>query len=649
MARGKVNDISEDHGFVRVAPDGDHFIFQDGTSFYAYGVNYEGRGYIPWGGMWSERYYNKGIVEEDFIRTKDAGFNSFRILLVPPLDIVEQIRQGDFSKLDFVMELAEKYRIYLIIQLWWLDFCGLSLDEAVEIEKAIAARYRDEHYLIGYDLMDDAFIRSNIIVGEGDWRGYLRRKYDKTEELGRAWASTSPPFALSDREDIENVPFPDQNNLSPRWHDYSECLRQGWERWMRAQVDALKLSASNHLVTLSYNPSLLMTTVGLDPANRMLDFVTFDNLYTASPQYLEVQKALFPGKPLICCEIGLSNKQGGLPWIQTTEHATASNEMAKYLYMVTRGFAGTFKWCLNDIDPKYLMLPIFGNSKAVAASEGEFGAYRLDGSPKRFVYATRALGEYLRSLESLPHRPKARIQIIDNEVFRNQNATEYAEQLALASPPAYSMSTAEGEIAIYAASSFGSEESEARLKEAIKDKLVLVVGPNRRLIDFAGPPRSRDLPFDLKPSARYVYRINGKGLSIGNPDDAPTIDSRDAITLLGDDRDGSPLITRLGNFVCLPHSRVLSQLPRGLLDRTYEALGIVSSVGSQLQLGYEEELPLKFAYETDDACFASGRRFEGRRLRYESDEPIQVWWFLSGGRAFLSTTGIANIKFSHAT
>ena len=335
-------------GFIRAR--GARFYFEDGTPFFAIGVNYEGWYDRCWR-MWEPGLFDPSLIERDFAKMRWLGVNAVRVFVQMPL--AEDILAGRWSKLDELVRLAEKYRVFLLITFW--DHPA-DLRTAVGIAERVAERYADRPIILGYDLRNEPspdFILRTVAEYRGstpllEWQRFLERKYGSVERLDEAWRSVNPAYGLSDEErrlGFRGIGIPSEAWDSPRWADFMEFLNGELEFWIRVQVEAVRRHDPNHLITVGYNDLRL----ALLPANRLLDFISIHTYYNElseraqrpSLTVLDLLEGVFPGKPVVYEEFGLSN--------QVADYGvSAAKEAAVYFYCFFKGFAGAFKWMLND-------------------------------------------------------------------------------------------------------------------------------------------------------------------------------------------------------------------------------------------------------------------------------------------------------------
>jgi aryl-phospho-beta-D-glucosidase BglC (GH1 family) len=127
------------------------------------------------------RYQMNFVTEEDFKFLKEIGINLLRIPFHYHLFIDDQnpsrVKEEGFLIFDRMMELSRKYEIYILPDLhatpggqnpdWHSDnqtgypqfwYFKIFRDQMISLWKMIAARYKEEPYLLGYDLLNEPFL-----------------------------------------------------------------------------------------------------------------------------------------------------------------------------------------------------------------------------------------------------------------------------------------------------------------------------------------------------------------------------------------------------------------------------------------------------------------------------------------------------------
>jgi len=606
-------------GFIRAR--GSRFYFDDGTPFFAIGVNYEGWYDRCWR-MWEDDLFDPRLIERDFAKMRWLGVNTVRIFVQAPL--ARDILRGEWRKLDAVVEIARRYRVFLLVTLW--DYQA-SLSEAVRVAELIAQRYANETIILGYDLKNEPPVE--LIASVEGWRAYLKRKYGSVEELDRAWRRVNPRYGLAEaeRRGFEHIGLPEEAWDSPRWADFMRYLNEALEGWIRAQVEAIRRHDRNHLITVGYNDIRLAVL----PANELLDFISIHTYFNElreegqrpSLMVLDFLQALFPGKPVVYEEFGLSNHVGDYV-------VSASKEATIYFYAFFKGFAGAFKWMLND----HVLNP--------NPYEEKFGVFTLRGGreyAKPVAFAIRAFSRIVAKLLEPPPIERA-VQFVDNPAYRLQMPWEYFHTVAFLPLYGYRLSPDEGAVALYPASCYGLRSVEERVAKLLAQKPVIFV----RLIDTGrtfDPERyevfSRADLYGVPVvyPERRVYRVNGSVIEVATGGDVPLAANGTPVIL---DDGGAPLANALGRAILLPFVNVLSKLPLGTLAGALERLGLrdPTKLGA-MEVCASAELPL--AFRASGELFRASFSREGEVfVPYRAEREGIVIGVKEGGSVLLYTT-----------
>jgi len=567
-------------GFIRAR--GTRFFFDDGTPFFAIGVNYEGWYDRCWR-MWEDDLFDPELIERDFIKMRWLGINTVRIFVQKPL--ADDILKGDWRKLDKVIEIAKKYRIFLLITFW--DYHA-SLDEAIRVEELIARRYANETIIFGYDLKNEPQI--NFIVNVKRWQDFLKEKYGNIEELDMVWSKVNPKYGLTDVEmkGFHYIGLPKEAWDSPRWADFMKYLNEELKDWIEIQLHVIRKYDKNHMVTVGYNDVRL----ALLPANELLDFISIHTYFNElderkqrpSLMILDVIQAVFPNKPVVYEEFGLSSHIGNYV-------ISASKEATIYFYTFFKGLAGAFKWMLND----HIL-----NSNPY---EKEFGIFTLKDKKefaKPIAFAIRAFSRIVAKTLTPPPLKK-KIQLIDNPACRLQSPWEYCAFISYLPLYGYKLSPSEGDIALYPASCYGLKSVEEEIARLLMKKPIIFIRLIRDAISFDPDNyetfnREDIYRVTIMYSKEEIYYVNKLSIKV-IPEDVPLAINGEPVIV---DDDGKPLANRYGNAIFLPFINVLSKLPLDVLVSALEKIGLrePTHLGT-IEICASRELPLAFKANTE--------------------------------------------------
>jgi hypothetical protein len=124
--------------------------------------------------------------------------------------------------------------------------------------------------------------------------------------------------------------------------------------WLAVRLESLRAADSRHLVTVGWHwPHF----AGL-PSNRSLDFQQFHHYGARSLNGLQQTldlllglRSIFPDRPIVLGEFGYSNASSSSPELSqpVAPSLTALYEGALLCGLRAKGFAGGFKWMLNDL------------------------------------------------------------------------------------------------------------------------------------------------------------------------------------------------------------------------------------------------------------------------------------------------------------
>ena len=402
----------------------EHFVDQAGRPVFLLGANYEGPADRAWQ-MWEDGLFDAGLIARDFDRARAASLSVLRIFVQRPL--ADDIRAGRWGKLDRVLDLADRSGLALIVT--FADYTEVELARLVQIDAAVARRYRGRPTIFAYDLKNEphfgdlalvdypprirATLQQPVVVaalGErvarehipahrateqgrrdiperfSDDRAYVYANvlaaYRQLLQDGQAWAnahnSTTVGYLLS----------PD----SAPWDPLKAALDDTLAAWLKPRLDALRSADPGRPVTIGH----VDTVIASLSSNGLLDYRTLHRYPPASSEDIKTSMTVFDdlraaqrGKPLVLGEFGFSNAI-------EDEHLTAALETEMVRGVCNHGLAGALKWMLNDYP------------KGADPRQNAFGMFRADGSAKPVVgafHALRALRPLDRPLAADEARP----------------------------------------------------------------------------------------------------------------------------------------------------------------------------------------------------------------------------------------------------
>ncbi len=136
--------------FVAAASTFSGLVDPSGNPFFIFGVNYEGHTDRAWK-MWQNEYFDPQLIDQDFAKAREAGFNTARIFIQST--VRDDVNKGDFNKLDSVFDLARKHQVYLLLT--FNDYGSRDLASVAAVDAKIAQRYGGDSILLGYDLRNE--------------------------------------------------------------------------------------------------------------------------------------------------------------------------------------------------------------------------------------------------------------------------------------------------------------------------------------------------------------------------------------------------------------------------------------------------------------------------------------------------------------
>jgi len=114
------------------------------------GANYQGPPDQAWQ-MWQDDRFDPTQIAQDFAKASAANLTVLRIFVQKPL--ADDVRARRWTKLDRVMDLADRHGLRLIVTL--ADYTEWDLSKLAEIDGAIAARYKGRPTILAFDLKNE--------------------------------------------------------------------------------------------------------------------------------------------------------------------------------------------------------------------------------------------------------------------------------------------------------------------------------------------------------------------------------------------------------------------------------------------------------------------------------------------------------------
>jgi hypothetical protein len=365
-----------------VAEDRQHLLDPNGRLFFVLGVNYEGYFDRTWR-MWHDSLFDLDLITRDLRKAQTSGFNAVRIFVQQGL--LEDLRAGDFDKLDRVLEQAGQANLAVLLTL--NDAHSLDLAGVSELDARIADHLRDSPVLLGYDLENEpvfynlvaarypqgihAPVQTDALIQHYGQR-VSRGEAEQMQRAGRIPAHLSPDLAYyyanglrlflefdsaatewSKRANADTLRYMN-STAADHWRHFIHVVDATLAAWLTARLEPLRAADPRHLVTIGWHwPHF----AGL-PANRVLDFQQFHHYGARSlsglqqtVDYLRGLQHNFPNHPVVLGEFGYSNASSPRPDLSqpVVPSLTALYETALLCTLQAEGLAGGFKWMLNDV------------------------------------------------------------------------------------------------------------------------------------------------------------------------------------------------------------------------------------------------------------------------------------------------------------
>jgi hypothetical protein len=554
---------------VKVTADKRHLVDPKGAPFFALGVNYAGYYDRAWK-MWEPDQFDPDLIARDFRKAQHSGFNTIRLFVHSAL--IRQIHQGDFSRLDHTLSMAQDHNLLVLLTL--NDSHNLNLAQVAEIDTKIAERYRDVPTVFGYDLENEpvfynlaaalypeghtAPIQTSQLIDHygsrvsreeaADLQRQRRLPGHLDPELAFYYANALRIF-LEYNEAVNHFVRQGKGTLvdflfsaeAEPWYPLITVLDGTVEAWLRARIDPIRAAGCHQLLTVGWN---WLHFAGL-PANRLLDFQEYHHYSSLSYQGFETNSAhlqslrrAFPKHPLIFGEFGWSNQSGTNPSSSRLIDATLTGlyEMATYAYLRTNGFAGGFKWMLNDIQIDH------------NPYEAGFGVFGLEDRPKpirdlihRFSQDCLALDQQgnfstRRDLETglsyrlnLPGKTA-----LGGHIYQDETLSWLGEGIAHCF-----INTQKRELVVDALGSgrlsLAPWEFIPSWNRARETCLYRVYSDQRRTRQHSFGPE-QTVVFDVRPGAQYALAMGAETAIYPLPEDAPQVDPKpgEHVLLLAD-------------------------------------------------------------------------------------------------------------------
>lgn len=380
-----------------------------GRPTFLIGASYQGPADRAWM-MWQDDKFDLALIAQDFARAQAAGLGALRIFVQKPL--ADDLAAGRFQKLDRVLDLADRYKLAIILT--HADYVDFDLGRVAALDGTIAARYRGRTTILAIDLKNEPRIGDLMLtayppgqtppvqdaalvarIGERIPRAEIPEY--RTTEAGqknvparlddeqayvymnvlRAYVQMMDDSAAWVKEKDGNIVRYLRSPEAAPWTPLVDALNDSLALWLRPRLAAVRKADPDRLVTVAHVDTILATM----PVNAWLDYRTYHRYPSASPAGVRAALSLWDdvrgavkGRPIVLGELGVSNDA-------TDEATSAALELEFMRGLQDRGGAGALKWMLND----------FPNG--ANARENSFGMFRADGTPKAIATGLRAYAQ----------------------------------------------------------------------------------------------------------------------------------------------------------------------------------------------------------------------------------------------------------------
>ena len=384
------------------------------------GASYQGPAGRSWRGdywaWWAADLFDPQLVDADFARAEAAGLNTLRVFV--QLELLRQVRDGNWTELDTVLDLADLHHLRLIVTLG--DYDEPRVARLAQIDGAISARYAGRQTIVSYDLRNEPtfwMLQSAMYPDNQKPPLFSRKLMDQYGEQAAnhyvvAFRASEEgqrgPLAIPERFS-ENEAYIYHNNWllsyrlsqeatdwakktgrsdleffgSPqaaRWQTFLSALDATYQAWIGPRIAAIRNGDPSATITIGHHDPLIAAL----PFNRQLDAITLHRYVPTGPdgladqrKQLQALRGLYPDKPIVLGEFGHRATEIG-------DEAAAVEESATWLQLLADGFAGGLKWQLND----------------TRDGTDTMGLFRTDGSPRPIAGATALISQLAVSADS---------------------------------------------------------------------------------------------------------------------------------------------------------------------------------------------------------------------------------------------------------
>jgi hypothetical protein len=250
-------------GFIKVNPDGWTFSFgRSGRPFVPFGTNY----YDPLAGwpphIWEN--FDSNTTRNKFELMRSLGVNIIRFHLAYPSFYEQrcQLNPRGIEKLIQMLQICREFDIVALITglvyyegppKWSTD--DYFVDDEVRDNlcvfwRALGSALKDDEAVFGYDIYNEPSIPWQSRLLAGKWRLYLQNRYGKAEAL---YEAGTIPAAVKGFDQI-GIPMPHWSAQPSLIFEYKMFQERLAFSWLHAQIEAIRDTDRNHLITVGVNP-----------------------------------------------------------------------------------------------------------------------------------------------------------------------------------------------------------------------------------------------------------------------------------------------------------------------------------------------------------------------------------------------------------
>lgn len=389
----------------------------DSWPAFVIGASYQGPAARAWRGdywaWWADDLFDAALVDQDFARAASVGLNTLRVFV--QRELLHDLREDDWTKLDAVLDLADRHDLRLILTLG--DYDEPRVTRQAALAGAIARRYAGRATILAYDLRNEPtfWVIQSAMYPPGDQPPLLSRRLLDHYGEQAAWHFIAAfrdseegkrgPLAIPERfDDEETYLYHNHWILSyklaleasewaarhgrsdleyfrqpeaARWQVLLEALDATYAAWLGPRIQAIREADPAAVITVGHHDPLIAAL----PANQQLDAVSYHRYVGTGPdglldqkRQLQALRELYPDKPILLGEFGHRVTEPG-------EEVAAIDETATWLQLLAEGYAGGLKWMLTD----------------TRDGTDTMGMFRMDGSPRPIAHATAHLARLVGS------------------------------------------------------------------------------------------------------------------------------------------------------------------------------------------------------------------------------------------------------------